>query len=108
MGRREELIAKYADDLRKLGIEPDMAMLEKATAACGPSIYRDDSETVAASNPQEMDRVRNNFCKKKLGMTDDAKIDAAMAKAVETYGSANRNKYRAVMYYLLAKDLGGL
>lgn len=108
MGRRQELIGKYADDLRRLGIEPDMALLEKATAACGPSIYRADSETVAASSAEEMDRVKRNFCMKKLGATDEAAIDAAMAKAVETYGSANRNKYRAVMYYMLAGDLGGL
>lgn len=108
MGQRDELIQKYADDLRGLGIEPDMALLDKATEACGPSIYLDDASTVASSDPQEMQRVRENFCKKKLGATDDAKIDAALAKAVESYGSANRNKHRAVMYYLLARELGGL
>jgi len=108
MGRRDELIGKYADDLRKLGIEPDMALLENATAACGPAIYREDASTVASSDPEEMARVRENFCKKKLGATDEATIDAALAKAVETYGSANRNKHRAVMYYLLARELGGL
>lgn len=108
MGRRDELIGKYADELRNLGIQPDMALLEKATAACGPSIYRADASTVAASDPAEMERVRENFCKKKLGATDEAKIDAALAKAVETYGASNRNKHRAVMYYLLARELGGL
>ncbi|SEH70647.1 DUF2853 family protein [Paracoccus alkenifer] len=108
MGRREELIEKYAGDLRNLGIQPDMALLEKATEACGPSIYLADASTVASSDPQEMERVRENFCKKKLGATDEARIDAALKKAVETYGSANRNKHRAVMYYLLAQELGGL
>lgn len=108
MGRREELMQKYAADLTKLGIDADLALLERATKACGPSIYRDDAETVAASDPEEVERIKKNFCMKKLGATDEARIDAAIAKAVETYGKANRNKYRAVMYYLLAKDLGGL
>ena len=27
-------------------------------------------------------------------------------KAIETYGRSNRNKYRAVIYYLLTKHFG--
>jgi len=40
MGKRDELIAKYADDLRnKIGVEPDMELLKKVTIGCGPAIY---------------------------------------------------------------------
>ncbi len=37
MGRRDDLIAKYADDLRtKCKVEPDMDLLTKVTIGCGP------------------------------------------------------------------------
>ena len=50
MGKRDELIAKYADDLKtKLKVTPDMALLTKVTIGCGPSIYDRDSATIAAS-----------------------------------------------------------
>ena len=48
MGRRDELIAKYADDLKnKCGMNPDMELLRKVTIGCGPSIYDADASTVA-------------------------------------------------------------
>ena len=57
MGKRDELIARYADDLRnKCGIEPDMDLLEKVTIACGPTIYRVDSSTVAAGSRRKSRR----------------------------------------------------
>ena len=42
MGKRDDLIAKYADDLKnKCGMEPDMALLTKVTIGCGPAIYKE-------------------------------------------------------------------
>ncbi|MEM7320676.1 MAG: DUF2853 family protein, partial [Pseudomonadota bacterium] len=50
MGKRDDLIAQYADDLRqKCGIEPDMDLLKKVTIGCGPAIYDADAATVAAT-----------------------------------------------------------
>ena len=50
MGKRDELIAKYADDLReKCRVTPDMELLTKVTVGCGPAIYNTDSSTVAGS-----------------------------------------------------------
>jgi len=48
MGKRDEWIAKYAEDLKtKCGMTPDMALLTKVTIGCGPSIYNADAQTVA-------------------------------------------------------------
>ena len=41
--------------------------------------------------------------KKKLGLKDSADLDAGIASVMETYGKSNRNKYRAVVYYMLTK-----
>ena len=50
MGKRDDLIAKYAKDLEeKCGMKPDMKLLTAVTIACGPSIYRNDASTVSAT-----------------------------------------------------------
>lgn len=107
MGKRDDLIAKYADDLKaKCGMEPDMDLLTKVTIGCGPSIYNADSSTVAASQEAELETVKKNFLIKKLGLSDGPELMDAIQSAVETYGRSERNKYRAVMYYLLVKHFG--
>jgi len=107
MGKRDEWIAKYADDLKnKCGMTPDMALLTKVTIGCGPSIYNADASTVAGSQPAELETVKNNFLMKKLGLPDSPELMAAIDKAIETYGKSERNKYRAVIYYMLTKHFG--
>lgn len=103
MSARDELIVKYAADLKdKCGVTPDMDLLTKVTIGCGPSIYNADSATVAGSQQSELDTVKNNFLIKKLGLTDGPELDAAIDKVIEQYGRSNKNKYRVVIYYLLA------
>ncbi|WP_417206036.1 DUF2853 family protein [Antarctobacter sp.] len=107
MGKRDELIAKYAEDLKtKCGMDPDMALLTKVTIGCGPAIYNADASTVASSQEQELITVKDNFLVKKLGLSDGPELMEAINKAVETYGKSERNKYRAVIYYMLTKHFG--
>ena len=107
MSKRAELIAKYADDLKtKCGVTPDMDLLTKVTIGCGPTIYNADSSTVAASDPAELETVKNNFLVRKLGLADGPQLMEAIDAVVETYGKSERNKYRAVVYYLLVKHFG--
>ena len=107
MSKRDELIAKYADDLKnKCGINADMDLLTKVTIGCGPAIYNADAATVSGTDQSELDTVKNNFVKKKLGVNSDADADKAIAKVMDKYGQSNRNKYRAVVYYMLTKELG--
>jgi len=107
MGKRDDLIAKYADDLKnKCGVTPDMDLLTKVTIGCGPSIYNADASTVAGSQQHELETVKTGFLMKKLGLDDSPALDAAIAEAIETYGKSERNKYRAVIYYMLTKKFG--
>lgn len=104
MSKRDELIVKYAADLKeKCGVNPDMDFLTKVTIGCGPSIYNADAATIAGSDQSELDTVKNNFLIKKLGLKDSPDLDKAIDAVLEQYGKSNRNKYRAVVYYLLAK-----
>lgn len=104
MSKRDDLIAKYAGDLeKKCDMKPDMKLLTAVTIACGPAIYNADASTVSASDPKELDRIKKNFLIKKLGLKDSPKLDEGIQEAITTYGRSNRNKYRAVVYYLLVK-----
>lgn len=104
MSKRDELIVKYAADLKdKCGVKADMDLLTKVTIGCGPSIYNADASTVSGSDASELATVKNNFLIKKLGLSDGADLDKGIASVMEQYGQSNRNKYRAVVYYLLTK-----
>lgn len=104
MSKRDELIEKYAADIKdKIGQTPDMDLLTKVTIGCGPSIYNADAATVSGSDKSELETVKKNFLIKKLGLDDGPKLDEAIAAVMEQYGKSNRNKYRAVVYYLLTK-----
>jgi len=104
MSKRDDLIAKYAADLKdKCGMKPDMDFLTKVTIGCGPSIYNRDAATVSSSDEKELATVKNNFLVKKLGLKDSADLDKAIGSVMDTYGRSNKNKYRAVVYYMLAK-----
>ncbi len=107
MGKRDDLIARYAEDLKtKCGMTPDMNLLTKVTIGCGPSIYNADSSVVAGSQPAELETVKNNFLIKKLGLEEGPQLMEAINSVLETYGRSERNKYRAVVYYMLTKHFG--
>ncbi|PIB26649.1 hypothetical protein BFP76_12225 [Amylibacter kogurei] len=107
MGKRDDLIAVYADDLKnKCGMSPDMDLLTKVTIGCGPAIYNKDASTVAATQEAELETVKNNFLIKKLGLADSPALMDAINQAMDTYGRSERSKYRAVVYYMLTKHFG--
>ena len=102
MSKRDELIAKYAADLKeKCGVDADMDLLTKVTVGLGPSIYNADSSTVSGSDEKELATVKNSYLIKKLGLSESDDLDGAITSVMDTYGQSNRNKYRAVVYYLL-------
>lgn len=104
MSKRDDLIQKYAAQLKESGVDVDHDLLTKVTIGLGPSIYNADAATVSGSDPKELETVKKNYLIKKLGMKDGPELDAAIERAVNTLGKSNRNKYRASVYYLLCKD----
>lgn len=107
MGKKAELIEFYKKEMKtKMGIKTiDDKVFENVVTACGPSIYSNDASKIASSDPEELKRIKKNFVAKKLGVKDEKIADQAMTNAVNQMGKANRNKYRAIFYYLVAKDL---
>jgi hypothetical protein len=107
MSKLEEKIAKYTEACEKLGLDVSPELVEKVTRGLGPSIYNADAESVSCSDSSELDRVRENFLKKKLGLDEsDDVLNAAIKEVCEAMGSSNRNKYRALFYAMLVKKFG--
>ena len=105
MSKFDECIQKYKQEFEGLGISVDHDLLVKVTKGCGPAIYNPDSSKVSSSDKKELDRVRNNFLIKKLGCRRE-ECDEAITTVIRQMGSRNKNKYRAMFYYLLVKKLG--
>ena len=103
MSKLDEKVAAYIAEAKKLNLSLDDSLIEAVTKGLGPSIYNADSETVASSDAEEIQRLKTNFLIKKLGLADDAKLDAAIEETLEVLGKSNRNKYRALVYALLVK-----
>lgn len=62
-----------------------------------------DTRYVACTDAEELARVRNNFLKKKLGLTAaDAELDGAIKSVCEQM-KADRTKSRITFYYCLAE-----
>ncbi|MEQ1499602.1 MAG: DUF2853 family protein [Novosphingobium sp.] len=94
----------WAADVKKYAANADDAAIAGIVRYCGIALRSKDSSLVAFSDKTETDRVRNNFLKKKLGLTQsDAVLDKAIA-AVGAVMKADRTKNRVTVYYLLAAE----
>ncbi len=100
-----EVIEKSLEQLSSIGVSADEALLTAVAKGLGPSIYNQDSSLVAASDQEELDRVKNNFLIGKLGLSDGPELDAAIGETVAALKGINR-KLRVVFYYLLVKKFG--
>ncbi|MEM9648016.1 MAG: DUF2853 family protein [Bacteroidota bacterium] len=107
MSKRDELIEKYAADIKeKFGQAPDMDLLTKVAVGLGPAIYNLDASKVSGSDEKELETVKNNFLMKKLGLGESADLMNAINSVIDQYGRSEKNKHRAVIYYMLAKHFG--
>lgn len=103
MSKFDEKLATYEKAIEKTDKDFDRDLLRKVAKGLGPSIYNNDSNKVACSDKAELQRVVDNFCKKKLGMDDEAKAMDAVQAVCKKY--VDRSKHRAVFYYLVTKEL---
>ena len=104
MSKRDELVEKYAADIKdKFGETPDMDLLNKVAIGLGPAIYNLDASKVSGSDEKELETVKKNFLMKKLGLADSAELMDASNTVIDKYGRSEKSKHRAVIYYMLAK-----
>ncbi len=101
MSKLQEKIEFYSEEAKKLGITLNDELFALVTKGLGPSIYKQDAEVVSCSSEDELKTVKKNFLIKKLGLEDDEKLDEAIKEVCAQLGTSNKNKYRALFYYLL-------
>lgn len=96
-------VDKYLADVKKYAPNCNVDAVGAIVKHLGIALRNKDASLVSGSDPEEMKRVRESWCKKKLGITDsDAAIDAAVKSVIERM-KADRTKERVTVYYLLAE-----
>lgn len=106
MSKFVEAVETYMAQSNELNLGLDEALVTAVAKGLGPSIYNVDSSKVSGSDQSELDRVKQNYLIGKLGLTDSPALDQAIDEVMEQLGRSNRNKYRALVYALLAKKFG--
>ncbi len=92
----KDSLAKFTSSIN----EPALAKMQKTYALV---MSKQDSRNVSCTDAAEKSTVRENFLKKKLGLTkSDADLDAAV-EAICLKMKDDRLKNRLVFYYLLAE-----
>ncbi len=98
----------WSIDVRKYVPDASAAVIAGIVRYCGIALRNRDSSLVSFTDPAETDRVRENFLKKKLGLTDpDTTLDGAIA-AVGERMSGDPTRNRVTVCYLLAEHFGKL
>lgn len=97
----------YISDVKKYDATASEEIVGRIVKHLGIALRNRDSSLVSCSDPKELERVKTSWCGKKLGVTDDAKVDGVLEKVCETMAS-DRSKSRVTFYYLTAKHLGKL
>ncbi|MBK9081189.1 MAG: DUF2853 family protein [Rhizobiales bacterium] len=97
----------YAADVKKYAPNASDAVISKIVKHLGIALRNRDSSLVSCSDPDELKRVKDGWCTKKLAVADGAAIDAAL-KAVCEQMKGDKTKARVTFYYLVADKLGKL
>lgn len=106
MSKFDEKLETIVSSLQEMKVDFDKDLLTKVAKGLGPSIYNADAAFVSTSDKSEVDRLKQNFLVKKLGLSESDDLDGAIEKVTETMGKSNPRKHRAIFYYLLVKHFG--
>ena len=107
MSKLDDKIALYQAESKKLNLELSDEYIANIAKSLGPAIYRADTEIVACGDKSELDRIRNNYLKKRLELTESNEVlDDMIQRVCVKLGTSNRRKYRALFYGLLAIEAG--
>jgi phage host-nuclease inhibitor protein Gam len=95
----------YVAEVKKYVADPDEAAVAAIVRHLGIALRSRDASLVSCSSKDELARVRESWCKKKLGLTQsDKELDAAIKDVCETM-KAEQRKHRVPFYYLLTQKM---
>ena len=100
--------SEYAEDIKRYAGTVDEAAVEGIVRHLGIALRSAAAATVSCSSKDELERVRESWLKRKLGLKDDAAaLDRAIAEVCARM-RADDSKSRVTFYYLLAEKYGKL
>lgn len=100
-------MSDYLADVQRYDAGASDDVVGKIVKHLGIALRSRDASLVSCTDPSELDRVREKWCGKKLGIADAAASDEVIAKVCEEM-KGDRNKARVTFYYLVAKHMGKL
>lgn len=95
-------MADYVADVKRYVPTPNEKAVAGIVKHLGIALKSKDASLVACSSKDELERVRESWCRKKLGLSQsDADLDKSI-KAICDKMKADHDKQRVTFYYLLA------
>lgn len=96
-------MADYVTDVKKFASNVDEAAVAGIVRHLGIALRSRDASMVACTDPSELARIRDGFCRKKLKLDDaDDAVDGAI-QSVCTAMKDDTTNARVTFYYLLAE-----
>ena len=99
--------ATYMDNVKKYDGAAKEEHVQKIVNYLGVTLMNNDAKLVSCSDKSELDRVRDGFAAKKLGMSA-SEAEAAIEKVCGDMKGEGARKSRVTFYYALAKNAGKL
>ncbi len=99
-------MSEHLANVKKYAANANEAAVAGIVKHLGIALRSKDGSLVSCSSKDELARVRDSWCKKKLGLSQaDAELDKAISEVCEAM-KADQRKDRVTFYYLLAEKFG--
>lgn len=99
-------MSEHLDDVKRYAANADEKAVAGIVKHLGIALRSKDASLVSCSSKDELARVRDSWCKKKLGLSDaDADIDKVIKEVCDAM-KGDQRKQRVTFYYLLAEKYG--
>ena len=96
----------HLEDVKKYCDSPNEDAVQSLVGHLRLAMSHDDAQTVAVTDDDELQRIKDNYCRKTLDLTGD-EADTAIAAAKDRM-SGTTQKNRVTFYYLVADAAGKL
>lgn len=98
----------YAEDIKKYVANVEEKAVTGIVKHLGIALKGKDTAMVSCSSKDELARIRESWCKKKLSLTAaDAELDKGLKEICEKM-KGDKTKHRVTFYYLVAEKYGKL
>ena len=100
MSKLDDAIEAAKKQMKAQKIPCNAELLEKVARGLGPALYKTDSKLIAARDAKEIATIKKNFISKKLGETDEAKQDKAIAHILRALQSLKAETFENTLTLL--------